>query len=229
MPNRHLIEGTIEMKAKASVTAQKLLNLYRQAHVIVGGWASVNRVFIDEANDEVLHELQDLPTGKMLVAHITNLRNGTTPMDSIARDLLPYGGMMAESGATTDISQSELQQLISAINAFTPSSEGMDEFMSTPVIKKFDSDWVLLGQNALSNNPDALQKFDDIVHVSTAYQLWNKANEILTQPVTDRVRAMLQVDMPEYETYLPMFGDEGKELLRRLHSLTSSMPSHNGI
>ncbi|MBO7559614.1 MAG: hypothetical protein J6T27_00440 [Alphaproteobacteria bacterium] len=215
------------MKAKASITAQKLLNLYRQAHVIVGGWAAVNRVFVDEGNDEVVRELQDLPTGKMLVRHIQNLRDGTTPMDSIARELLPYGGMMADSGENADISSSDMQQLISAVHAFNPSPEGMDSFMNTPVIKKFGNDWVLMTQNALSNNPDALRKFDDIVRVSKAYNLWNKANDVLSQPATDRIRASLQVDMPEYETYLPMFGDEGKDLLRRLHGLTSSMPSHD--
>ncbi len=215
------------MKAKASVTAQKLLNLYRQAHVIVGGWAAVNRVLVDESDDEVMHELEELPTGKMLVRHIKNLRDGTTPMDSIARDLLPYGGMMFESATASDISEPDLQQLISAIDSFNPSQEGMDKFMATPIIQKFGSDWVLASQNALSNNPEALRKFDDIVRISTAYRLWDKANEILTQPVTDRVRAALQVDMPEYETYLSMFGKEGKELLRRLHGLTSSMPSHD--
>ena len=64
------------MKAKASSIAQKLLNLYRQAHVINGGWAAVNRVLLDEATDEVLTELPELPTGKMLVQHIKNLREG---------------------------------------------------------------------------------------------------------------------------------------------------------
>lgn len=215
------------MKAKASVTAQKLLNLYRQAHVIAGGWAAVNRVFVDEATDEILRELQDLPTGKMLIQHIENLRNGTTPMDSIAHELLPYGGMMAESGANSDISPAELQQITTAVDSFDPSSEGMSRFMDTPIIKKFGSDWVLMTQNALSNNPEMLRKLDDIVRVSTAYRLWNTANDILSHPVTERVRANLQVDMPEYETYLPMFGDEGRELLRRLHGLLSSMPSHD--
>ena len=56
------------MKAKASSIAQKLLNLYRQEHVIFGGWAAVNRVFVDEASDDVLRELRDLPTGKIWCA-----------------------------------------------------------------------------------------------------------------------------------------------------------------
>lgn len=215
------------MKPKASVVAQKLLNLYRQAHVIVGGWSAVNRVFVDEATDDVLHELKDLPTGKMLAEHIANLRSGATPMDSIAHELLPYGGLMAESLATASIDESELQQLIAAVDAFSPDSDGLKNFMNTAIIKKFGDDWITMAQNALMASPDTLRKFDDIVRISTAYRLWDEANAILAAPATDRVRAHLQVDMPEYETYLPMFGDEGKELLHRLHGLTSSMPSHD--
>lgn len=215
------------MKARASVIAQKLLNLYRQAHVIVGGWGAVNRVFIDEATDEILHELQDLPTGKMLIQHIKNLRDGMTPMDSVARELLPYGGMMVESAVASDMANDELQQLILAIDSFNPSLDGINRFMANPIIKKFGDDWVSRSKNALFNNPEALRKFDDIVRAATAYRMWDNANEILGHNVTDRVRADLQVDMPEYETYLPMFGDEGKELLHRLHGLLSSMPSHD--
>ena len=85
------------MKEKASVVAQKLLNLYRQEHVIFGGWAAVNQVFVDEATPDVLRELRDLPTGKNLIRHIENLRSGKTPMDSIERELLPYGGMMDDA------------------------------------------------------------------------------------------------------------------------------------
>ena len=215
------------MKAKASVTAQKLLNLYRQAHVIVGGWAAVNRVFVDEATDDIMRELGDLPTGKMLIAHIKNLRDGITPMDSIAHDLLPYGGMMVESEAVPDMLPADLQQLVSAINSFDPSQEGLDRFMNIPLIKKFGDDWVVMSRTALSNDPETLRKFDDVVRVSRAYQLWADANDILAQPVNERIRANLQVDMPEYETYLPMFGDDGRKLLRRLHGLISAMPAHD--
>lgn len=215
------------MKAKASVTAQKLLNLYRQAHVIVGGWAAVNRVFVDEATDDIMRELGDLPTGNMLIAHIKNLRDGTTPMDSIAHDLLPYGGMMVESEAVPDMLPADLQQLVSAINSFDPSQEGLDRFMNIPLIKKFGDDWVVMSRTALSNDPETLRKFDDVVRVSRAYQLWANANDILAQPVNERIRANLQVDMPEYETYLPMFGDDGRKLLRRLHGLISAMPAHD--
>ena len=51
------------MKTKASTVAQKLLNLYRQEHVIFGGWAAVNQVFVAEADNDVMRELRPLPTG----------------------------------------------------------------------------------------------------------------------------------------------------------------------
>lgn len=123
------------MKAKASTTAQKLLNLYRQEHVIFGGWAAVNRVFVEEADIDVLHELRELPTGKTLIKHIENLRSGKTPMDSIDRDLLPYGGMMAETVATVPLTSDEWAELESGINEFTTDQEGLDKIQQLNVIK----------------------------------------------------------------------------------------------
>lgn len=212
------------MKAKASVIAQKLLNLYRQAHVIVGGWGAVNRVFVDEATDEVLNEMADLPTGKMLAQHIKNLRDGKTPMNSIARELLPYGGMMNEGANATDVPSADMAELINAIDDFEPDQDKLNEFMQNPVVKKFGPDWANSIKNILNNNPEALKKFDMIIRTQRAYKLWDNANEILAKPINERARAQLQVDMLDYETYLPMFGDEGQKLLRRLHRITSSLP-----
>ena len=213
------------MKAKASVIAQKLLNLYRQAHVINGGWAAVNKIFIDEATDEVIEELRDLPTGKFLAQHIKNLRDGKTPVDSIARELLPYGGMLAESGGTIELEADNLHELIAAIDAFKPSRNGLDEFMNHGVIRDMGPDWILFGQRALQNHPEKLKRFNDIVQTWNAYRVWNMANDALNQNPNDRLRAQVQIDMPEYETYLPRFGDNGQEVLRRLHELTSSLPT----
>ena len=56
-----------------------------------------------------------------------------------------------------------------------------------------------------------------------AYRLWDMANEIIANPISDRARAQVQADMPEYETYLPMFGDAGAELLAKLRTFISSM------
>jgi len=212
------------MKTRANLVAQKLLNLYRQAHVIDGGWSAVNRVFIDEATDEVLKEMTDLPTGKMLVQHIKNLRDGKTPMNTIARELLPYGGLMDESMAATDISQNDLDTLISAINDFEPDQDALDEFMHMPVVRQFGSEWQSAIKHILNKHPDVLKKFDAIVRTSNAYKIWDRANEIISNPINERVRAKLQVDMLDYETYLPMFGDDGNKMLHKLHKITSSLP-----
>ena len=71
------------MKPKASVVAQQMINLYRQQHVIVGGWGAGNQIFVNEADKDVIAELPNLPNGRLLVQHIENLRNGKTSMDSI--------------------------------------------------------------------------------------------------------------------------------------------------
>lgn len=214
------------MKAKASVIAQKLLNLYRQAHVISGGWAAVNQVFINEATNDVLAELADLPTGKMLIAHIENLRSGKTKPNSIARELLPYGGMMIqETTVSMEMQPDEMRELLFAINHFRADQDGIDEFLATPVVKKFGSKWIVDIRNTLIDHPDEAKKFDNIVKIWTAYGVWANAKEIVNNPINDRVRAQIQVDMPDYENYLPMFGDDGQKLLDRLHDFTSSLPA----
>lgn len=211
------------MKAKASTIAQKLLNLYRQEHVIQGGWAAVNKVFVAEASQDVLSELQDLPTGRMLVAHIANLRDGTTPMDSIARELLPYGGMMAET-TNVSLSHDEMDEVIKAINDFTPDENGLTRFMQSDIVQQLGAEWPNILRTALTNNNEARHKLDEIIKIKNAHNMWTRANDTVKRPMNDRLRAQLQVDMPEYETYLPLFGDRGRTLLNQLHTLISSMP-----
>lgn len=211
------------MKAKASITAQKLLNLYRQEHVITGGWTVLNKIFIDEATEDVINELKDLPTGKLLVEHIKNLRSGKTSMDSISRELLPYGGIFAER-PNTQITEPELKELKVAVNEFTPNQRGLENFISTPVVRRLGADWSSTIRTVLTNDQDLLDKFDQIARMWNAYNIWIKAKDFMKQPMNDRVRAQLQADLPEYETYLPMFGEEGTDLLRRVHSVISSLP-----
>lgn len=207
---------------KASNTAQKLLNLYRQAHVIFGGWPALNQIFVAEATADVLAALRDLPTGRSLVRHIENLRSGATPMDSINRDLLPYGGAMEVSAATTPLNKTQMRDLISAIDAFTPDEDGLRALTENPVIKKFGDEWINGVRATLSDRPELLSKWDTVIQTYQAYKHWNTANEVLQAPISDRVRAQLQSDMPEYETYLPMFGDAGTELLAKLRTYVSS-------
>lgn len=211
------------MKAKASVVAQKLLNLYRQEHVIFGGWAAVNQVFVEEATPDVLRELRELPTGKSLVKHIENLRSGKTQMDSIERDLLPYGGMMAETVATVPLTQTEMAELEQGLNEFTTDQEGLDRIQQLDVVKKFGDQWLVAIRSALSGHPDLLEKWSVVNKTYRAYYLWKVASDMLDQPLSERARAQLQADMPEYETYLPMFGAAGTELLEKLRSFITTM------
>ena len=212
------------MKPKASVVAQKLLNLYRQAHVIIGGWSALNPIFVEEATPDVLSSLTDLPTGKLLVRHIENLRSGKTPMDSIERELLPYGGTMAETLVNINISKSDWNELINAISDFTPDQDGLTRIMNVKVVKSYGDEWLNVVRAALATeHPELLQQWAIIDQTYNAYNRWNLANELLSQPINDRSRAQIQADMFEYETYLPMFGDEGKKLLEKLRTFVSSI------
>ncbi len=211
------------MNQNIVTTAQRLLNLYRQQHVIFGGWAAVNRVFVAEASPDVLGELHKLPTGQLLARHIENLRSGYTPMDSIDRDLLPYGGMMADTIATVPLTDAQWRELESGINEFTPDQSGLSRIQSLPVIKKFGDEWLVGIRAALSGKPELMAKWDVVAETYRAYFLWKVATDLLDAPLSDRSRAQLQADMPEYETYLPMFGAAGNELLTRLRTFVSSI------
>lgn len=211
------------MKAKISSIAQKLLNLYRQEHVIFGGWTAINPIFLEEATPEVMKELKDLPTGKNLIHHIENLRSGKTSMDSIERELLPYGGMMTETVATIPLTSKEMEELENGINNFTPDEDGLSAIQRLPVIKKFGDQWLEAIRSALSSKPSLLEKWSLVTKTYRAYFLWKVASDMLNQPISERARAQLQADMLEYETYLPMFGAEGDKLLEKLRSFITTM------
>ena len=211
------------MNVKTSTIALKLLNLYRQEHVIIGGWATVNPVFVNEATDDVMAELRDMPTGKMLVRHIENLRSGKTPMDSIDPELLPYGGMMtAEDVATIKLSPEQWRELENALQNFTPDQDGLNSFMSLSVVREFGEEWQTAIRSILNARPQLLNQWNIVNQTYNAYRLWDMAHEIIANPISERARAQVQADMLEYETYLPMFGDAGAELLTKLRTFVSS-------
>ena len=212
------------MKAKIRATAQKLVNLYRQAHVIVGGWSAVNPIFLDEADDNVIQEIRELPTGKTLIKHIENLRSGKTPIDSIERELLPYGGMMVgETIASVNLTPAQWTELENGIKNFVPTQEGLDNFTSLDVVRKFGEEWQVAISSLLQTKPHLRDNWATINHTFNAYRLWNSANMVISTPLTERTRAQVQSDMPEYETYLPMFGDAGTELLTKLRTFISTV------
>ena len=215
------------MKQKPSIIAQKLLNLYRQEHVIVGGWATVNPVFIAEADADVTKELRDLPNGKKLIRHIENLRSGKTPMDSIEHDLLPYGGTMENYDTDTSLTPTEISELLRAVNNFTTDKQGLDTISALPVVRKFGAQWPIAIKHAIGANPAMQEKWATVVQTWHAYRLWDSANNVITTPISDRTRAQIQADMPEYETYLPMFGTPGADLLEKLRNFISSIPQEN--
>lgn len=212
------------MQQQAHTIAQRLLNLYRQAHVIDGGWAAVNQVFIKESNDsQVISELENLPTGKKLIAHINNLRSGKTPMDSINKDLLPYGGLMSGQTLNVSLTDDETQQLKRVLDEFQPNIENLNTIKQLPFIQKFGNDWVDDVKSAIALNQDMLAKWNLVIQTDNAYRIWDSAKQLLSETLTDRHRAQIQADMPEFETYLPMFGDQGKEMLTKLRTFMSSL------
>jgi len=211
------------MPQQAHIIAQRLLNLYRQEHVIEGGWAAVNKVFIAESNnDQVIAELENMPTGKKLVAHINNLRTKKTPMDTIDKDLLPYGGLMTGIEVSFSLTDAEFNELKSALDKFQPTQESLNNIKNMPLVRKFGNDWAQDIKAAIISRPDMLAKWNVVIQTDKAYKIWNSARELLSETLTERNRAQIQADMPEYETYLPMFGDSGKEMLSRLRTFMSS-------
>ena len=212
------------MQQQAHTIAQRLLNLYRQAHVIDGGWAAVNKVFIAESNDpQVIAELENMPTGKKLVAHINNLRNGITPMDSINKDLLPYGGLMTGQTTNVSLTDDEINQLKQALADFQPTIEGLNTIKQLPFVQKFGNDWIEDIRSAIAFDHVLVSKWNTVIQTDKAYRLWDSAKELLSETLTERHRARIQADMPEFETYLPMFGDAGNEMLAKLRTFMTSI------
>ena len=210
------------MQQHTLVTAQRLLNLYRQEHVIDGGWAAVNEVFLRESNDEnVMTALASLPTGTKLVKHIENLRSGKTPMNSIAVELLPYGGMMLGSTTGTPLTNDEINQLKIALDNFETSPEGLATIKKLPFVQKLGSDWIDDIRLMLKGNNEMLSKWDIVARTDKAYHAWDTAKRLISEPLTERSRAQIQADMLEFETYLPMFGETGTEILTKLRTFMS--------
>lgn len=212
------------MQQQAHTIAQRLLNLYRQAHVIDGGWAAVNQVLVAESGDaQVIHELENLPTGKKLIAHINNLRSGKTPMDSIDKDLLPYGGLMSGQNENISLTQEEISELKTALDTFQPTQESLNNIKKLPFIQRFGTDWIDDIKSAIAFNRDLTSKWAMVAQTDNAYRIWDSAKQLLSETLTERHRAQIQADMPEFETYLPMFGDTGNEMLAKLRTFMSSL------
>ncbi|MDR0449247.1 MAG: hypothetical protein LBG89_02175 [Rickettsiales bacterium] len=209
--------------ARPNVAAQRLLNLYRQYHVVVGKWATLNPVFLKEGAPEVLAELEKLSTGKKLSQHIKNLRAGKTASDAIDPDLLPYNGMMEvqTGGGAARLAEREMSQLARELHGFVPAAENLERIKSLPFVKSLGENWRDGIAAALSNSSELSAAWDVVLKLDTATGLWFKAGRLLSETPSERMRAEIQADMLQYENYLPMFGAAGADLLGQLKKAIS--------
>ena len=161
-----------------------------------------------------------------MATHINNLRDGKTAPDTIEDELLPYGGMLAgQDNNKVALSPSEIDELKSALSDFEPNPEGLEKLKKLSFVKKFGNNWIEDVKSALAGNVELASKWDDVIRTNRAYQMWNSAKELVSETLTDRDRAQIQADMPEFETYLPMFGEKGKAVLAKLRTFVSSVSS----
>jgi hypothetical protein len=125
---------------------------------------------------------------------------------------------MAESAITTPLTEKQWAELTDAINKFTPTQQGLIALQKLDVVKKFGDEWLVGIKTVLSDHPELQEKWKLVMQTQRAYHLWDMATQIVNQPLTERMRAQIQADMPEYETFLPMFADAGQQLLTRLRN-----------
>ena len=120
------------------------------------------------------------------------------------------------------LTDAEFNELKSALDKFQPTQESLNNIKNMPLVRKFGNDWPQDIKAAIISRPDMLARWNVVIQTNKAYKIWDSARELLSETLTERNRAQIQADMPEYETYLPMFGDSGKEMLSRLRTFMSS-------
>ena len=169
---------------------------------------------MDGADDAVVAEIEKLPCGKFLKQHIHNIRTGRTKKDAIDADLVPYDGMM-NGPAASDADDVELDGLKSALESFRPDAQHLEKIKSLSVVRRFGDRWHAGIRALLDGTPHAAM-WTDVVRADSAIRLWARAAEILSSAPSELLRAEVQADMPEYETYMPLFGKDGNEILSRL-------------
>ena len=208
------------MKSLSAKTAQKLMNLYRNAHAVDGAWRTVNPALVNESTDEVLQHIRELPCGEMLAKHISNLKTGKTKADSIDANLLPYNGRIGAPMAG-DIGQGDMTALKNLLAHFQPEPEYINKIKALPIVRRFGARWAA-GVRSILGDANLIATWRNVVQSDRALTLWARAEDLLASTPTDLLRAEVQADMPEYETYLPMFGKQGLDALTRLRTLVIS-------
>ena len=100
--------------------------------------------------------------------------------------------------------------------------EGLDKIKQLPFVQKFGNTWTDDIKKALTDNNEMLAKWDVVARTALAYKNWDTAQKLVSQPATERNRALIQANMFDFEMYLPMFGEPGKEILSKLHAITAA-------
>lgn len=174
--------------------AWKMVNIFRQFHVINGGIAAVNKFFIT-ADDNVINAMRKHPSGKKLAEHILNLKSGKTKMDSIDDFLLPFGEdvfvdlkndiydkdiQVAEEGAPKNVG-SDVQELMADMKQNADERRAMEQNNSTPqldmtgISTSGNNDLMTLVKliDGFNTSPDALQQFKMNPIVSRLGSSWD--------------------------------------------------------
>jgi hypothetical protein len=139
-------------------------------------------------------------------------------MDSIDAELLPYNGMLQQAPA--DFNESDFAELKSALENFQPDAGHIDHIKSLAAVRQFGDRWQA-GVRAILHDDSLIKIWRTVLQSDKALGLWARAADILSSTPSDLLRAEVQADMPEYETYMPMFGREGLDVLSRLRQLVS--------
>ena len=121
------------------------------------------------------------------------------------------------------MSEADINLLKQALDNFQPTPEDLNEIKQLPFVQKFGDNWIEDVKSAIAFDRALLSKWNTVAQTDKAYRIWDSAKELLSETLTDRNRAQIQADMPEFETYLPMFGDQGKEMLAKLRTFMSSL------
>ena len=122
-------------------------------------------------------------------------------MNTIDKDLLPYGGLIMGQDTIITLTQNELSELSTALASFEPTPDGLNKIKKLPCVKKFGNEWLSSIKSAVNDYPEISTKWLDVVRTERAYNMWNIARELVSEDLTDRDRAKIQADMPDFETY----------------------------
>jgi hypothetical protein len=122
---------------------------------------------------------------------------------------------MMQPSASGEISESDYAALKSALENFIPDAAHIDGIRQLAAVKQFGDNW-RTGVRGMLGDDSLAVIWRNVLQTESALRLWGRASEILSSSPSDMLRAEVQADMPEYETYLPMFGGDGQDILARL-------------